>query len=68
MSLKAFHIFFISISILIGLILAVWCGMRFHAGQGNVYLYSSIASVCACIALFIYARRFLKKLKHISYL
>ncbi len=68
MSLKAFHIFFITVSILIGLILAGWFAMRFHSGQGNVYLLASIASVCGSVALFIYARRFLKKLKHISYL
>jgi len=66
MSLKAFHIVFISISILLAFGFAGW---SFHyyseVGQG-IYLGSCIASALSGIGLIVYEVNFLRKFKNVS--
>jgi hypothetical protein len=68
MSLKAFHIVFVLISVLLSLGLAGWGLHRFLTLGGTGHLLYGIGGIVAAVGLVIYGRYFLKKLKNISYL
>ena len=59
MSLKAFHIFFIALSIILSAGCAVW------AFANGVEAYFGISAVIVAVALVIYGGFFLKKSKGI---
>ena len=68
MSLKAFHLVFIILSILFTLMFGVW-GVVNHGSSGNTAeLVLGILSLVGTVGLSVYLRYFLKKLKHVSYL
>ena len=69
MSLKSFHIVFISASILLALGIGGW-ELNNYSSPGGTRgdLLSGAASLMAAVALAVYGVYFLKKLKHISYL
>lgn len=68
MSLKAFHIVFIGASILLALGFAWWC-LRDYRAEGRVLdLAYGAGSLLVAVALGIYGRLFLKKLKRVAYL
>jgi hypothetical protein len=67
-SLKAFHIFFISLSVLLAIGFSVWL-FRSYSGSGDVWtLLAAVASLAAGLALILYGIRILKKLRHVGYL
>ena len=68
MSLKAVHIAFISLSVLLSAGFAVWALEGFREGGGGGMLAAGVASLVFGIGLIIYGARFLRKLKHVSYL
>jgi hypothetical protein len=68
MSLKAFHIIFVSASIAVSVFLGIWAFMSYRVTGARADLIYVVASTLAVIALLWYGRYFLKKLKHISYL
>jgi len=69
MSLKAFHIIFITASTLLAFGFGAWSLVGyFTASSGRIDLILGLASVSAGIALIVYGKYFLKKLKNISYL
>jgi hypothetical protein len=68
MSLKAFHVVFIAVSILLAFGFAVWEFMAFSESQQTLDLGFGIGSAVAGVGLIVYGRYVLKKLKHISYL
>lgn len=68
MSLKALHIVFVTASILLAFGFGAW---EIHAWQGSGAtgeLAFGIGSCVVGVALLIYGKYFLNKLKHISYL
>jgi hypothetical protein len=68
MSLKAFHLVFIILSILFTLMFGIW-GVMNHGSSGKMAeLVMGILSLIGTIGLSIYLYFFLKKFKHISYL
>jgi hypothetical protein len=68
MSLKAFHIFFIGVSILLALGFGLW-EIRAYADSGTAgRLIAGLLSFGVAVGLTMYGIRFLKKLKHIGYL
>ena len=68
MSLKAFHLVFIILSILFTLMFGVW-GVVNHGSSGKTAeLVLGVISLAGTVGLSVYLRYFLKKLKHISYL
>jgi len=68
MSLKTFHVVFISASTLLAFGFGGWL-LKAYASTGQVSdLIFGIASVAVGIGLITYGRYFLRKLKHISYL
>ena len=68
MSLKAFHIIFVTASIAVSLFLGIWSFMSYRDTHARADLIYAICSAIAVIALLWYGKYFLKKLKHISYL
>ena len=69
MSLKAFHLVFITAAILLAFGFGAWLLNGFFNGDGRaLILISGIISVAAGVGLIGYEIVFLKKTKHISYL
>jgi len=69
MSLKAFHIFFITLASFMSAGCAVWA-FKAHASPDSQpwQLWFGIGGVVSMVALLIYGFSFLKKTKNISYL
>ena len=69
MSLKAFHLIFITAACALALGCAVW-GLKdfFSEGGGPWDLVFGLGSLAAGVGLVLYERYFLKKLKKVSYL
>lgn len=64
MSLKAFHIFFIAVSSLLAVIMAVWF---FNGGAGEQWrLAGAGLSIAAGTGMVLYGRRFLAKFRHVG--
>ena len=68
MSLKAFHIVFIIVSILLGFGLGSWCVVRWHNGECASFLGLGIVFLIAGIVLLAYSRHIMRKLEKYSYL
>jgi hypothetical protein len=68
MSLKAFHLIFVTASVAVSAFMGVWSFLQYRDGGSQIHLAFAGASVAAVIALLVYGRYFLRKLKHISYL
>jgi len=66
MSLKAFHIVFISLSILLAFGFAAWEVNGFLATDDGMQLTAGIVSSLAGVGLILYEIRFLRKLKHVK--
>ena len=69
MSLKAFHIVFVTASTLLAFGFGAWALWQYFGNSRALAdLVMGIASIVAGFALIVYGKFFLKKLKHISYL
>jgi hypothetical protein len=69
MSLKAFHVIFITASSALAFGFGIWEFKNFFSADGRTLdLVFGIGAVLAGVGLILYERYFLKKLKHISYL
>ena len=69
MSLKAFHVIFITAASAMAFGCGVWGIKNYFSPDGRVMeLIFGIGAILIGIALIIYERYFLKKLKNISYL
>jgi len=69
MSLKAFHIVFITVAILFNFAMGVFWINQFLSGEGaRTELILGSASMVGGVALLIYGKFFLKKSKNINYL
>jgi len=68
MSLKAFHIVFVTASILLAFGFGVWSLLDYQDHGNTAELVGGLVSVLAGFALIIYVKAILRKLKNISYL
>lgn len=69
MSLKAVHIAFITASCVLAFGFSAWCFKTWFSGDGVTRdLVFGLGSLMAGVALIIYGRYFLKKLKGVGYL
>ena len=68
MSLKAFHIFFVTVSVLLAFGFAVWCFVSFAQLHHWLDLVWGVLSLGAGVGLIYYGRYVLRKLKDIPYL
>ncbi len=68
MSLKAFHVFFVLVSIVLAVGFGFW-GARDFVEHGNrVSLALGIGSFVAGVALVVYSGWFLRKMRNVSFL
>jgi flagellar biogenesis protein FliO len=69
MSLKIFHLIFITAAVLLAFGCAAWGFKRFFSAGGGVWdLVFGLGSLAVAVALVLYERYFLKKLKRVGYL
>ena len=68
MSLKTFHLVFITAAILLAFGFGVWLAKNFFSGGGVINLISALLSFGAGVGLIVYERYFLKKTKDVGYL
>jgi hypothetical protein len=68
MSLKAFHLVFITAAILLAFGFGVWLARNFFSNGGVVNLVSALLSFGTGIGLIVYEWYFLKKTKDVGYL
>jgi hypothetical protein len=68
MSLKAFHIVFIALSILLAFFCGIWLLHEYAASGHTAFLVAGIVFLLAGGGLIWYGKAVLRKLKHISYL
>jgi len=68
MSLKAFHIVFVTASIVLAVLFAVWSLVNYFQGGTLSDVLFGAGSLVVAVALVFYEKYALKKLKDISYL
>jgi hypothetical protein len=66
MSLRAFHLLFIALSVILTAFFGAWAFGEYRAGQGAVYVVTAVASLAAAVGLVAYAVAFQKKTKRFS--
>jgi len=68
MSLKTFHLFFITLSVFTAFGFSLWLAKEFTGNGEIIFIAYAAISAIAGISLIYYCVRFLHKLKHVSYL
>jgi hypothetical protein len=68
MSLKAFHIVFVTASVLLTFGIAAWSLVTYADTKRAMDLVVGLSCAAAGVVLLVYGYCFLKKLKNISYL
>jgi hypothetical protein len=69
MSLKAFHVIFITASCALALGCGVWGLKDYWSPGGRLFdLFFGLGSIGTAVGLVVYERYFLKKLKKVSFL
>lgn len=65
MSLKAFHLFFIAVSVVLAAFVAAWAAGQYRSAGQAVYILTAIVSVAAAAGLIVYAASFRRKVRHL---
>jgi hypothetical protein len=65
MSLKAFHLFFIAVSIVLAAFVAAWATGQYRALHDASYLVTAIICAAAGGGLVLYATRFQRKARQL---
>jgi hypothetical protein len=65
MSLKGFHIVFISFSTLLAMVCGAWCLWVNSFADSSAYIVGAVLSFASAIALAIYGVWFYKKMKRL---
>jgi ABC-type Mn2+/Zn2+ transport system permease subunit len=65
MSLKAFHLLFISLSVVLTAFFAAWAAGQYRNGQEAVYAVTAAGSLAAGIGLVVYGAKFQRKTRHL---
>jgi hypothetical protein len=65
MSLRAFHLFFIGVSVALAAFFAAWAASQYRAGHELVYALAAVGAVAACGALIAYGAAFQRKTRHL---
>ena len=61
MSLRAFHMLFIALSVILAAFFAAWAFGQYRAEQGASYMVTAVGSLGAGIGLAIYGAAFQRK-------
>ena len=68
MSLKTFHVIFITAASALCFGFGLWMLRDYRAEGGAANLWMGVGSLVCAVGLLVYERYFLKKLKNVSYL
>lgn len=68
MSLKAFHLVFVTVSAILCLGFGAWAIVDYRRGGSIGSLWWGLGSLAGTVALIVYGRWFLRKLKGVGYL
>lgn len=68
MSLKTFHLVFITAASVLAFGFGAWLAKNFFANGGLWNLVCALLSVAAGVGLIAYERYFIRKTKHVEYL
>ncbi|MCH7812905.1 MAG: hypothetical protein IID40_02675 [Planctomycetes bacterium] len=68
MSLKAFHVFFVALSVLLAAGFGGWALNEYRNEGGVANLILGVTSLLGGIGLIVYGRWFLRKLRGVSYI
>jgi len=63
-SLKSFHVFFISLAVLVTLFFGTWLFVTVDAGGAELRFIGGGVSYVAGVGLIVYMRYFLRKVRH----
>lgn len=66
MSLKAFHVLFIAVSVIFAIAFGVWAFREYRVRSDVALLWLGVASWVGAAGLLIYGRWFLKKLRGVD--
>jgi hypothetical protein len=66
MSLRAFHLLFIALSVVLTAFFAAWAFGQYRDGLGLTYAVTAVVSLAAGIGLVAYGVAFWKKTKRLS--
>ena len=66
MSLRAFHLLFIALSIVLAAFFAAWAAGQYRVGHETAYLAAAVTSLLSGAALAAYAAAFQRKTKRMS--
>ena len=61
MSLRAFHLFFIAVSVVLAAFVAAWATGQYRAAHEASYALAGAASIAAAVGLAFYANAFRRK-------
>jgi uncharacterized transporter YbjL len=66
MSLKAFHLVFISVCVVLMAFVAAWAGQQFMNGRAAVYAVTAAGALASGAALAFYGAAFQKRTRRLS--
>ena len=66
MSLRAFHLFFIAVSVILAAFTAAWAVGQYSATHQTVFLFVVAGSLGAACGLGVYAASFLRKTRSLT--
>jgi hypothetical protein len=65
MSLRAFHLFFIAVSVILTAFVAAWAVGQYQAAHDVTYVVATIVSLASGVGLTIYGAAFQRKMKRL---
>ena len=66
MSLRAFHLLFIALSVVLAAFFAAWAVGQYSAGHELIYVVVAVLSLASGLALAIYAVKFQRKTRGLT--
>ena len=65
LSLKAFHLFFIAMSVILAAFVAAWATGEYKTAGNIGYVATAVGSGAAGIGLIVYGAKFQRKVRHL---
>jgi ABC-type Mn2+/Zn2+ transport system permease subunit len=65
MSLKAFHLFFIAIAIVLAAFMTAWATRQYRSAHDAIYLLTAVGCAAFGAVLIVYAARFQRKARRL---
>jgi ABC-type Mn2+/Zn2+ transport system permease subunit len=65
MSLRAFHLFFIALSVVLAAFFAAWASGQYRLEHESIYAVASVAALAAGCGLAVYGAAFQRKTRHL---